>query len=102
MSTTLNSVLERLRSFGNDKLTELEARAEEHRSWLRAAVEEVAQQVAALQPASKRQRLDGGGAAKATTVEAPAEQVGAAGCQDWCSGNCYCCFTVGRSVKMWL
>ena len=76
MSTTLNTVLERLRAFGTDKLGELDKRAEEHRGWLRAAVEEVAAQVAALAPASKRQRLEGG-AARATA--AAGEQVRAAG-----------------------
>ncbi len=83
MSNTLNGVLERLRAFGDGKLAELEARAEEHRSWLRAAVEEVASQVAALAPASKRQRLDGSGAAWATAAAAVERQVRAAGAADW-------------------
>lgn len=73
MSTTLNSVLERLRNFGNDKLAELDARADEQKAWLKAAVEEVAQQIAALGPAAKKQRLSDDGSAKATAVE---EQVG--------------------------
>lgn len=77
MSTTLNSVLERLRNFGNDKLAELDARAEEHKGWLKAAVEEVAQQIAALAPAAKKQRLNDSGGAKATAVAAEEEQVGA-------------------------
>lgn len=69
MSNTLNTVLERLRAFGNDKLAELDSRAEAHRGWLRTAVEEVAQQIAALAPASKKQRLNGRGAAKVTAAE---------------------------------
>lgn len=91
MSNTLNGVLERLRAFGDGKLAELEARAEEHRSWLRAAVEEVAAQVAALVPASKRQRLDGSGAARATAAEADERQVRAAGAapvSHSCAGGC--------------
>lgn len=70
MSSTLNSVIERLRAFGGDKLEELAAREADHRSWLAAAVAEVRAQVAALAaPASKRQRLDDAGAAKPTAVE---------------------------------
>lgn len=74
MSNTLNAVLDRLRAFGNDKLSELDARCEEHRGWLRSAVEEVARQIAELGPAAKKQRLDGSGAAKLTA----AQQVGGA------------------------
>lgn len=81
MSSTLNGVLERLRAFGDGKLAELEARAEEHRGWLRTAVEEVAAQVASLVPASKRQRLDGSGAARATAAQADERQVRAARAQ---------------------
>lgn len=69
MASTLNTVLERLRAFGADKLTELDAREEEHRGWLASAVAEVKQQIAAFAPAAKRQRLDAVGAAAATAVE---------------------------------
>lgn len=69
MATQLNSVLERLRAFGADKLAELDGREQEHRGWLAAAVEEVRAQIAALAPAAKRQRLDAAGAAKATQAE---------------------------------
>lgn len=82
MANTLNSVLERLRAFGADKLAELDARQEEHRGWLAAAVAEVQQQIAALAPAAKRQRLDADGAAAATAAEQQEQepQVGAPRC----------------------
>ncbi len=74
MSNQLSSVLERLRAFGSERLAEFDAREEEHRGWLRAAVDEVRAQIAALAPATKRQRLDAGGAAQATAAQ-PEEQV---------------------------
>lgn len=74
MSNQLTSVLERLRAFGSERLAEFDAREEEHRGWLRAAVQEVRAQIAALAPAAKRQRLDAGGAAQATAAQ-PEEQV---------------------------
>lgn len=74
MSNTLNTVLERLRAFGQDKLGELDGRCEEHRGWLKSAVDEVARQIAALGPAAKRQRLDGGGAARATAAAGEGEE----------------------------
>ena len=77
MSATLNTVLERLRSLGNDKLEDLDSRHASARSWLASAVEEVARQISALAPAAKKRRL-GGGAAKATAAAA-AEQVGPGG-----------------------
>lgn len=74
MSNQLTSVLERLRAFGSERLAEFDEREEEHRGWLRAAVQEVRAQIAALAPAAKRQRLDAGGAAQATAAQ-PEEQV---------------------------
>ena len=74
MSNQLSSVLERLRAFGSERLAEFDAREEEHRGWLRAAVDEVRAQIEALAPATKRQRLDAGGAAQATAAQ-PEEQV---------------------------
>lgn len=66
MSTTLNSVLEKLRASGNGKLEGLEKLAGEHSSWLRAAIVDAAQQLAGLAPASKKQRLNADGDAQST------------------------------------
>lgn len=75
MSSTLNTVLDRLRAFGNDKLSELDGRCAEHRGWLQSAVEEVARQIAELGPATKKQRLEGSAATAARATAG--EQVGA-------------------------
>jgi hypothetical protein len=74
MSNTLNTVLERLKAFAQVKLGELDGRLEEHLLWLPSAVEDVARQIAALGPAAKRQRLDAGGAARATAAAAQGEE----------------------------
>lgn len=75
MSTTLSSLLERLRAFGNGKLEALDSLAEENKSWLAEAVKEVAEQIASLAPATKKQRLDGKGGSRATAAADAAEQV---------------------------
>lgn len=78
MSNQLTSVLERLRGCGGEKLADIDARDEENRIWLPAAVKEAQVQIAALGPAAERQRLDAGGAAQATAAQ-PEEQVRGAG-----------------------
>jgi hypothetical protein len=76
MSTTLNSVVDRLRAFGDAKLAELDSLAAEARTWLPAAAQELAQQIAALGPALKKRKVDDGGEAKAITTGPQEEQVG--------------------------
>lgn len=74
MANNLNSVLERLRAFGADRLAELDARGQEHRGWLATAVADVKAQLASLAPpAAKRQRVAGGAAAKQAAAEAELE-----------------------------
>ena len=68
MSATFEAVLTRLREFGGTKVSELDALCAEHSTWLQGAVKDVRQQIAALAPAAKRQRV-AGGAARAVEVE---------------------------------